>query len=196
MSIRYTKKEEIWNTWSHAGGAVMAGAVGIAFIIVVCLGNMDRMWAGIGVGLYLLGMTGSYLASTIYHALKLRNPWRERMRKWDHAAIYWHIAGSLHQTQGPFQHRDGLLLYHGTQRAGSLQTAPRHRIYQCLCVDCARGHLLYHGCRVLFVQQDEIHAYRIPFLCPRRQHLPYRCRLGHPYSRHFLNKQNITYENN
>ena len=52
----------------------MAGAVGIAFIIVVCLGNMDRMWAGIGVGLYLLGMTGSYLASTIYHALKLRNP--------------------------------------------------------------------------------------------------------------------------
>jgi len=72
----------------------MAGAVGIAFIIVVCLGDMDRMWAGIGVGLYLLGMTGSYLASTIYHALKLRNPWRERMRKWDHAAIYWHIAGS------------------------------------------------------------------------------------------------------
>ena len=94
MSIRYTKKEEIWNTWSHAGGAVMAGAVGIAFIIVVCLGNMDRMWAGIGVGLYLLGMTGSYLASTSYHALKLRNPWRERMRKWDHAAIDWHIAGS------------------------------------------------------------------------------------------------------
>jgi hemolysin III len=72
----------------------MAGAVGVAFIIVVCLGNMDRMWAGIGVGLYLFGMTGSYLASTIYHALKLRNPWRERMRKWDHAAIYWHIAGS------------------------------------------------------------------------------------------------------
>ena len=94
MPIIYTKKEEIWNTWSHAGGAIMAGAVGIAFIIVVCLGNMDRMWAGIGVGLYLLGMTGSYLASTIYHALKLRNPWRERMRKWDHAAIYWHIAGS------------------------------------------------------------------------------------------------------
>ena len=94
MPIIYTKKEEIWNTWSHAGGAIMAGAVGIAFIIVVCLGDMDRMWAGIGVGLYLLGMTGSYLASTIYHALRLRSPWRERMRKWDHAAIYWHIAGS------------------------------------------------------------------------------------------------------
>jgi hemolysin III len=58
------------------------------------LGNNDRLWAAIGVGLYLFGMLGSYLASTIYHALKLRNPWRERFRKWDHAAIYWHIAGS------------------------------------------------------------------------------------------------------
>jgi hemolysin III len=73
---------------------MMAGAVGIAFFIVVLLGNNDRSWAAIGVGLYLFGMLGSYLASTIYHALRLRNPWRERMRKWDHAAIYWHIAGS------------------------------------------------------------------------------------------------------
>jgi hemolysin III len=73
---------------------MMAGAVGIAFIIVVCLGNADRMWAGIGVGLYLIGMTGSYLASTIYHALKEGSKWKRRFRKWDHAAIYWHIAGS------------------------------------------------------------------------------------------------------
>ena len=94
MAIRYTHTEEVWNSWSHAGGAMMAGAVGIAFFIVVLLGNNDRLWAAIGVGLYLFGMLGSYLASTIYHALKLRNPWRERFRKWDHAAIYWHIAGS------------------------------------------------------------------------------------------------------
>ena len=94
MAIRYTHKEEVWNSWSHAGGAIMAGAVGIAFFIVVLLGNNDRSWAAIGVGLYLFGMLGSYLASTIYHALKLRNPWREHFRKWDHAAIYWHIAGS------------------------------------------------------------------------------------------------------
>ena len=94
MAIRYTHKEEVWNSWSHAGGAIMAGAVGIAFFVVVLLGNNDRSWAAIGVGLYLFGMLGSYLASTIYHALKLRNPWREHFRKWDHAAIYWHIAGS------------------------------------------------------------------------------------------------------
>ena len=94
MAIEYTKKEEAWNTWSHASGAMMAGAVGIAFIIVVCLGNMDRMWAGIGVGLYLFGMMGSYLASTVYHALNEKNKWKWHFRKWDHAAIYWHIAGS------------------------------------------------------------------------------------------------------
>ena len=94
MAINYTRKEEIWNTWTHAGGAIMGTAVGIALIIVVCLGDYDRKWAGLGVGLYLIGMVGSYLASTIYHALKEGNPWKEKLRKWDHAAIYWHIAGS------------------------------------------------------------------------------------------------------
>jgi hemolysin III len=56
--------------------------------------------------LYLFGMLGSYVASTLYHALPAyeryktggllghRSKWKERLRKWDHAAIYWHIAGS------------------------------------------------------------------------------------------------------
>ena len=39
-------------------------------------------------------MLSSYIASTVYHALPLRSKWRERFRHWDHAAIYWHIAGS------------------------------------------------------------------------------------------------------
>ena len=94
MAINYTRKEEIWNTWTHAGGAIMGAAVGIAFIIVVCLGDYNRKWASLGVGLYLVGMIGSYLASTIYHALKEDSPWKRKLRKWDHAAIYWHIAGS------------------------------------------------------------------------------------------------------
>ena len=56
--------------------------------------------------LYLFGMLGSYIASTLYHALPAyerykgggllghRSKWTDRLRKWDHAAIYWHIAGS------------------------------------------------------------------------------------------------------
>ena len=39
-------------------------------------------------------MLSSYIASTVYHALSAWSPWKERLRKWDHAAIYWHIAGS------------------------------------------------------------------------------------------------------
>ena len=51
-------------------------------------------WATAGVILYLFGMLMSYIASTAYHALSAWSRWKERLRKWDHAAIYWHIAGS------------------------------------------------------------------------------------------------------
>ena len=69
--IRYTKKEEIWNAASHGGGILMGVVFGIIF-----------------------GMLGSYVASTLYHSMKHHSKWKERLRKWDHAAIYWHIAGS------------------------------------------------------------------------------------------------------
>ena len=90
--IRYTKKEELWNAWSHAGGILLGVAVGIALLVYV-FGREDN-WARIGVILYLFGMLASYVASTVYHSLPLRSKWKERLRKWDHAAIYWHIAGS------------------------------------------------------------------------------------------------------
>ena len=92
MAIRYTHKEELWNSWSHAGGIALGVVVGIIFIVMVVQGGSP--WAGIGVGLYLFGMLGSYIASTAYHSLPRRSKWKERLRRWDHAAIYWHIAGS------------------------------------------------------------------------------------------------------
>lgn len=46
-------------------------------------------------GLYLFGVVSSYMASTIYHAIPPSHPKaRALARKFDHAAIYWHIAGS------------------------------------------------------------------------------------------------------
>lgn len=92
MAIRYTHKEELWNSWSHAGGIMLGAVFGVVFLWMAFRG--DDPWARLGVCLYLFGMMGSYVASTIYHALPRRSKWKERLRRWDHAAIYWHIAGS------------------------------------------------------------------------------------------------------
>lgn len=92
MAIRYTHREELWNSWSHAGGIVLGVVAGILFLWLAF--RSDSSWTRLGVGLYLFGMLGSYIASTAYHALPRCSVWKERLRHWDHAAIYWHIAGS------------------------------------------------------------------------------------------------------
>lgn len=70
--------------------------MGVVFgvIFLVWCFHAENDWARVGVILYLFGMLGSYLASTLYHSMKHHSKWKERLRKWDHAAIYWHIAGS------------------------------------------------------------------------------------------------------
>ena len=90
--IRYTKKEEIINTLSHSAGILLGIVVGIIFL-VWCF-KSDSDWARVGVILYLFGMLASYITSTVYHALPLRTKAKEVLRRFDHAAIYWQIAGS------------------------------------------------------------------------------------------------------
>lgn len=91
-TIFYNHREELWNSWSHAAGMVLAATVGCIYIIW-CISSGD-VWGTIGVSLYLFGMMASYLSSTVYHALSAWSVWKDRLRKWDHAAIYWHIAGA------------------------------------------------------------------------------------------------------
>lgn len=71
----------------------MLGAV-VGTVFLIWSTRSGNVWAVIGVSLYIFGMLMSYLASTIYHALSAWSVWKERLRKWDHAAIYWHIAGA------------------------------------------------------------------------------------------------------
>ncbi|MBQ9651638.1 MAG: hemolysin III family protein [Prevotella sp.] len=90
--IRYTKKEEIINSVSHGAGILLGIVVGIIFLVWCFKGDSD--WARVGVILYMVGMLGSYITSTLYHALPRRLKAKEVLRRFDHAAIYWHIAGS------------------------------------------------------------------------------------------------------
>ena len=92
MKSFYTKKEEILNASSHGFGIIMGMVVGVIWI-VLCIRHQNG-WATFGISLYLFGMLGSYIASTLYHAWPAGKPAKEKLRRWDHAAIYWHIAGS------------------------------------------------------------------------------------------------------
>ena len=92
LKIHFSHKEELWNSWSHAGGILMGVVVGAIFLYW-CF-TIHNGWATAGIILYLFGMLMSYIASTVYHAISAWSKWKERLRKWDHAAIYWHIAGS------------------------------------------------------------------------------------------------------
>ena len=92
LKIHFNHKEELWNSWSHAGGILLGVIVGIIFLYW-CF-TQHNGWATAGIILYLFGMLMSYIASTTYHAISAWSKWKERLRKWDHAAIYWHIAGS------------------------------------------------------------------------------------------------------
>ena len=91
MPKRYSPGEEIANTSTHAVGILLGVVVGIAFVVTSLKGG--DAWTGWSIGLYLFGMLSSYICSTAYHALP-QGKAKQTLRKFDHAAIYWHIAGS------------------------------------------------------------------------------------------------------
>ncbi len=91
MEKRYTVGEEYVNSISHGLGTIMGLVVCVIFLIQGYQEGdaIDKL----SLWLYLFGVVSSYLFSTIYHA-SAKSKWRSLWRKFDHAAIYWHIAGS------------------------------------------------------------------------------------------------------
>lgn len=92
VKIFFNHREELWNSWTHAAGIMLGVATGVVLLVRAALSGDP--FAVLGVALYVFGMLSSYVSSTSYHALSAWSPWKQRLRKWDHAAIYWHIAGA------------------------------------------------------------------------------------------------------
>jgi len=89
--MRYSAKEERVNTTTHAFGIVFGLIAGVLLIQkAVASGNS---WAIVSYSVYAVFMTISYLTSTLYHSDKIETRKTVR-RKFDHAAIYAHIAGT------------------------------------------------------------------------------------------------------
>lgn len=89
----YSVHEEILNTATHAAGLVMGLSVCVYFLMKC--GTTGSWLVPFSLSLYLFGVVSSYAASSIYHAIPATLPRSKAWaRKFDHAAIYWHIAGS------------------------------------------------------------------------------------------------------
>lgn len=92
MSISYTKNEELANSITHGFG-ILIGIIASATFLYITYTRYDSL-ACLGISLYAFGIISSYLSSTLYHASQQGSNHRKILRKFDHSAIYWHIAGS------------------------------------------------------------------------------------------------------
>lgn len=91
-SNRYTHSEEVANATSHLIGTIMCVLVCSFFLVKASHSEPLSIFS---LCLYFFGVLSSYLASTLYHACShKREESKLLLRKFDHAAIYWHIAGS------------------------------------------------------------------------------------------------------
>ncbi len=82
---RYSNGEEWANTLSHGAG-ILLGIVAGYFLLEKASGNAEPH-------VYLAGMLSSYVSSTWYHGSR-PGKLKELLRKFDHGAIYLHIAGT------------------------------------------------------------------------------------------------------
>ena len=87
---QYTRGEEIANATTHGVGILLGVAAGI-WLLMMAFGC--DFWAVSCVSVYIVCMLFSYAASTFYHACKDGSR-KAILRKLDHVAIYFHIAGT------------------------------------------------------------------------------------------------------
>ena len=88
---QYTRGEEIANVATHGLGILLGMTAGV-WLMQKTLYYADR-WAVSSVLIYIVCMLSSYITSTLYHAC-IEEKQKAALRKLDHAAIYFHIAGT------------------------------------------------------------------------------------------------------
>lgn len=82
----------LWSAITHGIGVVLA-VVGTVWLIVRAAGQRDG-WKIVSFAIYGGSMILLYTASTLYHSLRTGVPGRLRLKKFDHIAIYYLIAGT------------------------------------------------------------------------------------------------------
>lgn len=88
---RQTYGEEVANVLTHGGGMIF-GIVAIAVLLNASVHSGDP-WAIGSSFVYAVCMTLSYVTSTFYHA-SANARHKRLLRRFDHGAIYLHIAGT------------------------------------------------------------------------------------------------------
>ena len=88
---QYSRNEEMANATTHGIGILLGVAAGF-WLLQKALCCSD-LWAVSSVSVYIFCMLFSYIASTLYHACQ-GGKRKVILRKFDHAAIYFHIAGT------------------------------------------------------------------------------------------------------
>lgn len=98
-----TREEETANWITHGIGLLLSIA---AFVLLIVFSSLHGdVWHVLSFTVYGFTLVVLYAASTIYHAVN-GEVWKERMKRFDHAAIYLLIAGTytpfmLTQLRGP-----------------------------------------------------------------------------------------------
>ena len=89
---KYTPAEEVANYTTHIAGGILSIVVCTIFL---CKGYAHgSTLAIVSLWLYMFGLLFSYTTSSLYHAYPAsRTRGKALIRKLDHTAIYWHIAG-------------------------------------------------------------------------------------------------------
>ena len=82
-----------WSAITHGVG-IGLGILGTILLLYRAVSIGADLWHLVSFAIYGASMIGLYTASTLYHCLRTDVPHRLALRKYDHASIYFLIAGS------------------------------------------------------------------------------------------------------